>query len=97
MAMNPHDSQTLSFAFPAATVGAMGAAGAGRAVGADERTGQDLRQAEEESAHRSASALSFDEVIDPRDLRNAILAALEVSAKRRSQPCEPKARTGITP
>ncbi len=97
MAMNPHDSQTLSFAFPAATVGAMGAAGAGRAVGADEQTGQDLRQAEEESAYRSASALSFDEVIDPRDTRNAILSALEVSARRRSQGCEPKSRTGITP
>ena len=97
MAMNPHDGQTLSFAFPAATVGAMGAAGAGRAVGADEQVEQDLRQAEEESAYRSASALSFDEVIDPRDTRDAILAALEVSARRRGQPCEPKARTGITP
>ena len=97
MAMNPHDSQTLSFAFPAATVGAMGAAGAGRAVGADEQTGADLRRAEEESAYRSASALSFDEVIDPRDTRKAILAALEVSARRRSLPCEPKARTGIDP
>ena len=97
MAMNPHDGQTLSYAFPAATVGAMGAAGAGRAVGADEQGEQDLRRAEEESAYRSASGLSFDEVIDPRDLRNAILAALQVSAKRRSQPCEPKARTGITP
>lgn len=97
MAMNPHDGQTLSFAFPAATVGAMGAAGAGRAVGADEQATQDLRRAEEESAYRSASALSFDEVIDPRDTRNAVLAALRVSARRRSRPAEPKARTGITP
>ena len=97
MAMNPHDGQTLSYAFPAATVGAMGAAGAGRAVGADEQGEQDLRRAEEESAYRSASALSFDEVIDPRDARNAILAALEVSARRRGLPCEPKARTGTTP
>ena len=97
MAMNPHDGQTLSFAFPAATVGAMGAAGAGRAVGADEQGEQNLRRAEEESAYRSASALSFDEVIEPCDTRNAILAALKVSARRRSQPCEPKSRTGITP
>ena len=97
MAMNPHDGQTLSYAYPAATVGAMGAAGAGQAVGADDQTSHDLRRAEEESAYRSASALSFDEVIDPRDTRNAILAALEVSSRRRSQPPEPKARTGITP
>ena len=97
MAMNPHDSQTLSFAYPGATVGAMGAAGAGRAVGADQRAGRDLHRAEEESAYRSASALSFDEVIDPRDTRDAVLVALELSARRRSQPPEPKARTGITP
>ena len=97
MAMNPHDNQTLSFAYPAATVGAMGAAGAGRAVGADEQAAADLRRAEEESAYRSASALSFDEVIDPRDTRNAILAGLEVSARRRSQAPGPKARTGIAP
>ena len=97
MAMNPHDSQTLSFAYPGATVGAMGAAGAGRAVGADERAGRDLRRAEEESAYRSASALSFDEVIDPRDTRDAVLTALELSSRRRSQPPEPKARTGIAP
>ena len=97
MAMNPHDSQTLSFAYPGATVGAMGAAGAGRAVGADERAGRDLHRAEEESAYRSASALSFDEVIDPRDTRDAVLTALELSSRRRSQPPEPKARTGIAP
>ena len=75
----------------------MGAAGAGRAVGADKQAEQDLRRAEEESAYRSASALSFDEVIDPRDTRNAILSALEVSTRRRSQPPEPKVRTGIAP
>ncbi len=97
MAMNPHDAQTLSYAYPAAAVGAMGAAGAGRAVGADEQARQDLRRAEEESAYRSASALSFDEVIDPRDTRNAVLAALAASVRRRSHPAEPKARTGITP
>ena len=97
MAMNPHDSQTLSYAFPGATVGAMGAAGAGRAVGADEQAERDLHRAEEESAYRSASALSFDEMIDPRDTRNAILTALEVSARRRRQPCGPKARSSITP
>ncbi len=97
MAMNPHDAQTLSFAFPAASVGAMGAAGAGRAVRASEQTSADLRQAEQESAYRSASGLSFDEVIDPRELRNAILTALELSQRRRSHPAEPKRHTGISP
>lgn len=97
MAMNPHDGQTLSYAYPGASVGAMGAAGAGRAVGADDDAAASLRIAEEESAYRSASALSFDEVIDPGETRNAILAALELSAQRRQAPCTPKQRIGITP
>ena len=97
MAMNPHDAQTLSYAYPAATVGAMGAAGAGQAVGADEQARDDLRRAEEESAYRSASGLSFDEVIDPRDTRNAVLAALRLSSRRRAGRPEPKTRTGINP
>ena len=98
MAMNPHDGQTLSYAFPAATVGAMGAAGAGRAVGADEQAAQDLRRAEEESAYRSASALSFDEVIDPprhpqRDPgRPGGVGQPPQPAGRNRRP-----RTGITP
>ena len=97
MAMNPYDGQTLSYSYPGASVGAMGAAGAGRAVGADESAAKSLRAAEEDSAYRAASALSFDEVIDPRETRNAILTALELSARRRRAPCAPKQRTGITP
>ena len=56
-----------------------------------------LRRAENESSYRSASGLSFDDLIDPRDLRDAILAGLDVSARRRSLPAEPVARIGITP
>jgi acetyl-CoA carboxylase carboxyltransferase component len=97
MAMNPYDEQTLSFGFPGATMGAMGAAGAGNAVGADEATLEQLRQAENESSYRSASALSFDDLIDPRELRNALLAGLRVSSRRRARAAEPVARLGITP
>ena len=97
MAMNPYDEQTLSFGLPGATMGAMGAAGAGNAVGADETTLEQLRQAENESSYRSASGLSFDDLIDPRELRSALLSGLEVSARRRSGPVEPVARLGITP
>ncbi len=97
MAMNPYDEQTLSFGFPGATMGAMGAAGAGSAVGADQATLEQLRQAENESSYRSASGLSFDDLIDPRELRNALLAGLRVSARRRARAPEPVARLGITP
>ena len=97
MAMNPYDEQTISLGFPGATLGAMGSAGAGNAIGADESARRDLRRAENESSYRSANGLSFDDLIDPRELRNSVLAALSVSARRRAQPAEPIARLGITP
>ena len=76
---------------------AMGSAGAGNAVGADEQTRADLQQAENESSYRSANGLSFDDLIDPRELRNKVLAGLASSARRRAGAAEPVARIGITP
>lgn len=97
MAMNGYDEQTLSYAFPGATMGAMGSQGAGNAVGADDETRAALREAELESSYRSAGGLGFDELIDPRDLRNAVLDGLALSARRRDGAAEPVARIGITP
>ncbi|MFT5202651.1 MAG: acetyl-CoA carboxylase carboxyltransferase component [Candidatus Aldehydirespiratoraceae bacterium] len=97
MAMNGYDEQTLSYAFPGATMGAMGAQGAGNAVGADDETREALRQSELESSYRSAAGLGFDELIDPRDLRNAVIDGLELSARRRAYAAAPVARIGITP
>ncbi|GJM38367.1 MAG: acetyl-CoA carboxylase carboxyltransferase subunit [Acidimicrobiales bacterium] len=97
MAMNGYDEQTLSYGFPGATLGAMGAQGAGNAVGADDETRAALRQAELESSYRSAAGLGFDELIDPRDLRTALLTGLDLSARRRAGVAEPVARVGITP
>ena len=69
----------------------------GDAVGADDEARETLRRAENESSYRSAAGLGFDDLIDPRELRNAVLAGLGVSARRRSGPVEPVARIGITP
>ena len=41
--------------------------------------------------------LGFDELIDPRETRNALLAALGRALSRRQAPAEPVARVGITP
>jgi len=97
MAMNPHDEQTMSFAFPGVTLGAMGSQGAGNATGADESTRAELRRAEDESSHRSASGLSFDQLIEPAELRNTILFSLELSSRRRMLPAGPTHRAGISP
>lgn len=97
MAMNPHDEQTLSVALPGATLGAMGAAGAGRAVGADAEQAAALRRAELDSSYRSARGLSYDEIVAPGELRDVLLHALVVSARRRALPPGPVARVGVRP
>ena len=97
MSMVSFSGQSGSFAFPGAILGAMGAEGAGRAVGADEDEAAALRQAEMEAAYRSASGLGFDELIDPRDLRNALLSGLKRGLSRRQAAPEPTARVAIAP
>jgi acetyl-CoA carboxylase carboxyltransferase component len=97
MAMIPFDGQAGVFAYPGATLGAMGAAAMSRARGSDEEEAARLRQAEVEASYGSAKGLGFDELIDPRETRTVLLRALERALSRRQAPAEPVARVGITP
>ncbi|MBK5222485.1 MAG: acetyl-CoA carboxylase carboxyltransferase subunit [Acidimicrobiia bacterium] len=97
MAMGAFDHQTSSFAFPGATLGAMSAGASGRAMHADEDQAAALRRAELDASYNSASGLGFDELIDPREARNALLSALRLSLSRRQAPAEPVPRFAITP
>ena len=97
MSMVSFDRQTASYALPGVTLGAMGSRGAADAVGADAGTAEALRQAEAGAVYRSADRLGFDEVIDPRDLRDVLLAALSRGLSRRQAAPLPAARVGITP
>ena len=97
MSMVSFDRQTASYALPGVTLGAMGSRGAADAVGADAGTAEALRQAEAGAVYRSAGRLGFDEVIDPRDLRDVLLAALKRGLSRRQAPAQPASRVGITP
>jgi methylmalonyl-CoA decarboxylase subunit alpha len=97
MAMIGFDQQSGVFAFPGATMGAMGAAAMTRAKGADEDEAARLRDAELQASYRSASYLGFDELIDPREIRNILLHSLERALSRRQAAAEPVARIGITP
>jgi len=97
MSMVSFDRQTASYALPGVTLGAMGSRGAADAVGADAGTAEALRQAEAGAVYRSAGRLGFDEVIDPRDLRDVLLAALTRGLSRRQAAPLPAARVGITP
>jgi acetyl-CoA carboxylase carboxyltransferase component len=97
MSMVSFDGQAATFAFPGATFGAMGASAAGRAIEADADQARALRERELAASYSSASGLGFDELIDPRELRNALLAVLARIRSRRQEPAQPVARVCITP
>ncbi len=97
MGMIGFDGQSSVFAFPGATMGAMGAAAMSRATGADESEAGRLRRMELEASYRSAAMLGFDELIDPRETRNVLLQGLERALHQRQAAPEPKARIGIAP
>jgi acetyl-CoA carboxylase carboxyltransferase component len=97
MAMNPFDRQTLTLALPGATLGAMPARGGGAAAGADSTTQEQLDVGESGGPWATADTMSYDDVIDPRELRNALLDALEVAAGRDAQPPAPALRSGLLP
>ncbi len=95
MAMNPFDGQTITLAFPSITLGALPAASEASAVAdAEERERIAVEQAN--SSIRASSRLAYDAVIDPRDLRNALLAGLALAEGRRSASRFPRG-SGILP
>ncbi|WP_328806422.1 acyl-CoA carboxylase subunit beta [Novosphingobium aerophilum] len=82
MAMNPFDGQSLNLAFPAVTLGAMPADSGGRAAGLDEAERARIAADQAGGALNLADRMVFDDVIDPRDLRNALLDGLMLAANR---------------
>lgn len=90
MVMNPFDSQTISLAFPSATLGAMPAGGGGAASHADSDTQSALSAAELGGAWDAVDAMNYDEMIDPRELRNYLLSALEMASGRETKMVEPR-------
>ncbi len=78
-------------------MGAMGAAALSRASHAGEDLTAKLRDAELQASYRSAERLGFDELIDPRETRDALLAALQRGIRSRQAAAEPVSRTAILP
>lgn len=97
MAMNPFDGQTLSLAFPGISLGGLPASGGAQAAGMDAETSRRMREAQSSGAWSAGDTLAYDEIIDPRDLRNALLAGLRTALARRSQPPSPASHGGIWP
>lgn len=88
MGMNPFDGQTLSLALPGVSLGGLPASGAEVAgYGGDAR--REMARHQSESAWRAGDTLAYDEIIDPRELRNALLAGLRLGLGRRSASVSP--------
>ncbi|MGH3522684.1 MAG: acetyl-CoA carboxylase carboxyltransferase subunit, partial [Mycobacterium sp.] len=56
-----------------------------------------LRDAELQASYRSAEHLGFDELIDPRETRDALLFALQRGIYSRQAAPQPVSRTVIMP
>jgi acetyl-CoA carboxylase carboxyltransferase component len=97
MSLLGFDQQTAAFAYPGATMGAMSAAALSRATHAGEDVSAKLRDAELQASFRSAEHMGFDELIDPRETRDALLAALQRGLSSRQAAAEPVTRTVILP
>lgn len=85
MGMNPFDAQTTTLAFPGARIGPLPGESGAESATADPDVAQLLEHAELGGAYSAADRLTYDDVIDPRDLRNELLAALALSAPRRAR------------
>ena len=97
MALPGFDKQVATFAFPGATLGAMGAGASSRAMGATDDVAAELRDAELQASYRSAAGLGFDELLDPSETRNALVDAVTRAMYGRQVPAAPVTRSAITP
>ncbi len=97
MSLLGFDGQVATFAYPGATMGAMSAAALSRASHAAEDLSAELRDAELQASYRSAERLGFDELLDPRETRDALLSSLRRGLSSRQAAAEPVSRTVIMP
>jgi acetyl-CoA carboxylase carboxyltransferase component len=82
MAHNPFDHQTFHLSFPALTMSSMPAKPGGESAGLDVAEQERIEREQRDSAWRMAGSLGTDDVIDPRELRNAILDGLALAEER---------------
>jgi acetyl-CoA carboxylase carboxyltransferase component len=86
MGQNPFDHQTLALSFPNLTMSSMPARPGGQSAKLDAETQARVEAEQKAGAWRMASSLGTDDVIDPRELRNAILNGLALARERLRNP-----------
>jgi acetyl-CoA carboxylase carboxyltransferase component len=72
MSGSPFDHQTLAFSLPSVNLAAMPAQSGGRSAKLDEATQRQVEESQRAGPYALAGRLGVDDVIDPRDLRNAL-------------------------
>ncbi|MCY4193188.1 MAG: acetyl-CoA carboxylase carboxyltransferase subunit, partial [bacterium] len=82
MAQNPFDNQTQSFCLPSVNMAAMPAEAGGRSAKLDPETQAQVERDQRSGPYRLANRLGSDDVIDPRDMRNAILNSFTLADNR---------------
>jgi acetyl-CoA carboxylase carboxyltransferase component len=75
MGMNPWDHQAISIALPSVSLGGVPAIGGAEAARAGEQEAAQLQDIQS-GAWVPADAMAFDKVIDPRDMRDELIAVL---------------------
>ena len=97
MAMNSFDGQTVSLAFPAVTLGALPVRSGAASAKLDEAETERIAEEQAAGAFRIAATLGYDDVIEPAQLRNALLNGLRLSEGRRTAAVEPVGHVGFLP
>lgn len=86
MAMNPFDRQTLTLALPGIALGGIPVKGGDSAAKLDAATADALAAAEASGAWTAGDTMAYDEIIDPRELRNRLLSGLALAERRLAGP-----------
>ncbi len=86
MAQNPFDNQTLTYALPVVNVSSMPAGTGGRTAKLDPETQARVEAEQLAGPWRGAAGMGYDEIIDPRELRNALIDGLDLLEGRRAAP-----------
>ena len=82
MAGTPFDNQTQTYSFPSMNLAAMPAGSGGKSAKLDEETQAQVEAEQKSGPYRMANRMGVDDVIDPRELRNALLNGLMLTEGR---------------
>jgi acetyl-CoA carboxylase carboxyltransferase component len=96
MAMNPFDGQTMTLGFPSITLGVLPATSDASAIG-DPEERKRIAAEQAKAAVNCGANLSYDDIIDPRELRNSLLAGMMLAEGRDNIPKDGGIAEGILP